>query len=320
MSRKLFFLLTTILSLDCAAQLKWVRVDSLFGELPDGVHVYRSNDSINGRPNIAFYVEADLRNRHLFFDSDTTLGRRFTPQQFYDRNNRATIVVNCTFFSFATHQNLGLVMREGKLISYNQHSLPGRGKDTLTYRHPLGSAIGIDRKRRADVAWLYTDSSARWPHAFQRAVPLKRDSVAHIALHDYLSSNKSIRAAKWRMKTAVAGGPVLLQDGEVSISNNEEWKFVGNAVHDLHPRTGMGYTRDRKLIILAVEGRNPGRAGGISLEEEAIIFRDLGCVEALNLDGGGSSCLLVNGKETIRPSDKSGQRPVPAVFMISQKR
>jgi exopolysaccharide biosynthesis protein len=41
-------------------------------------------------------------------------------------------------------------------------------------------------------------------------------------------------------------------------------------------------------------------------------------VEALNLDGGGSSCMLVYGKETIKPSDKK-QRAVPAVFMIREK-
>jgi exopolysaccharide biosynthesis protein len=46
------------------------------------------------------------------------------------------------------------------------------------------------------------------------------------------------------------------------------------------------------------------------------LMQQIGCVEAINLDGGGSSCLLVNGKETIKPSDKEGQRPVPAVFMI----
>jgi len=38
----------------------------------------------------------------------------------------------------------------------------------------------------------------------------------------------------------------------------------------------------------------------------------------LNLDGGGSSCMLVNGKETIKPSDKEGQRAVPAVFIIKR--
>jgi exopolysaccharide biosynthesis protein len=78
----------------------------------------------------------------------------------------------------------------------------------------------------------------------------------------------------------------------------------------------MGYTRDGRLIILAIQGRAPGIAAGATLEEEARILLDLGCYEALNLDGGGSSCLLVNGKETIKPSDKEGERPVPAVFMI----
>jgi exopolysaccharide biosynthesis protein len=45
----------------------------------------------------------------------------------------------------------------------------------------------------------------------------------------------------------------------------------------------------------------------------------LGCVEALNLDGGGSSCMLINGKETIWPSDKGQQRAVPAVFIIKSE-
>jgi exopolysaccharide biosynthesis protein len=45
-------------------------------------------------------------------------------------------------------------------------------------------------------------------------------------------------------------------------------------------------------------------------------FKQIGCVEALNLDGGGSSCLLINVKNTIQHSDKEGQRPVPAVFMV----
>ncbi|WP_082893404.1 phosphodiester glycosidase family protein [Rufibacter ruber] len=45
----------------------------------------------------------------------------------------------------------------------------------------------------------------------------------------------------------------------------------------------------------------------------------LGCKEALNLDGGGSSALYVKGKDTIKPSDKEGQRPVPAVLVLKYK-
>jgi len=121
------------------------------------------------------------------------------------------------------------------------------------------------------------------------------------------------------MRTAIGGGPVLVKDGLVNVTNEEEQMFV-NGEKDVHPRTAMGYTARRQLIILAIQGRFPGKAEGATLAEEAKILADLGCVEALNLDGGGSSCVLVNGRETIQPSDKGGQRAVPAVFIIREKK
>ena len=141
---------------------------------------------------------------------------------------------------------------------------------------------------------------------------------------DYLTSivsqqRVSSSLSKWKMQTAVGGGPVLIQIGEIKITNNEELKFAGKAIDDKHPRTAMGYTKDKKLIILVIEGRNPGFAEGATLTQEAQMLKEIGCWEALNLDGGGSSCMLVNGKETIKISDKTGQRSVPAVFIIRQK-
>ena len=84
-----------------------------------------------GKPNIAYYVIADLKDKHLLFDADTTYERRLTPSQFYEKNNKPLVVVNCTFFSFETNQNLNVVIKDGKLVCYNIHSIPGRGKDTL---------------------------------------------------------------------------------------------------------------------------------------------------------------------------------------------
>jgi exopolysaccharide biosynthesis protein len=112
---------------------------------------------------------------------------------------------------------------------------------------------------------------------------------------------------------------VLVHDGRIRITNDEERMFMGRSREDLHPRTAMGYTRDGRLLILAVEGRNRGHAEGASLTDLAGILLGLGAVEALNLDGGGSSCLLVMGRETIKPSDKEGQRAVPGVFLIGGK-
>ena len=308
------------------AQLQWQPMDPAFGPLPSSVHVYKTTDWLDGKPNIAWYLEADLSDKKLQFTVDTTLQRRFTPQQFYERNEKPVAVVNTTFFSFATHQNLNVVVKDGRLVGYNIHSFAGRGKDTLFYYHPTGSALGISKKRKADVAWLFTDSSLKYPVAFETKPQLLKDSFQRVSKYSFAPElhplpkterRRGVRA-KWKMKTAVGGGPVLLQNGEVTITNEEERKFYGKAIHDKHPRTAMGYTAENKLIILVVEGRNAGVAEGATLGQLAKMLKDIGCVEALNLDGGGSSCLLVNGKETIRPSDKK-QRAVPAVFMIREK-
>jgi exopolysaccharide biosynthesis protein len=81
----------------------------------------------------------------------------------------------------------------------------------------------------------------------------------------------------------------------------------------------MGYTKEGKLIIIVVEGRNPSVAEGATLTQVAEMLKQIGCWEALNLDGGGSTCMLVNGKSVIKVSDASGQRPVPAVFIIKSR-
>ena len=311
----------------CWAQLRWQNVDSLYGPLPSSVHIYKSTDTIEGKPNIAFYVIADLKDRKLDFTTDTTFKRRLTPKQFYEKNSQPLIVVNGTFFDFATNRNLNTVIKDGKLVSYNVHTTALKGKDTLTYLHTFRSAIGISKKRKADIAWLYTDSVAKYVFASQQVPGAIKDSLPFFSYliksfkYTYrLHSNKfERRFYKWKMQTAIGGGPALIQNAKISISNNEEYMFAGKAINDKHPRTAMGYTEDGKLIILVVQGRFPNIAEGASLNHLAAILLDLGCVEALNLDGGGSSCLLVNGNETIQPSDKV-ERAVPAVFIIQAKK
>lgn len=292
----------------CLAQVKWVNVDSLYTPLPPSVHVFKTTDSIDGKPNIAYYVIADLKDKRLDFTTDTTRNRRITPSAFYVRNEQPLLVVNCTFFSFETNNSINVVVKDGKLVNYNVHTIPLHGKDTMMYAHPFRSAIGITKRRKADIGWVYADTLFKTPFISQSSFSY-RDSFNIVP-------PKMKEFEKWKVRTAVGGGPVLLQNGHMKISNNEEMMFGGKAKDNLEPRTAMGYTADGKLIILAVQGRYAGIAEGLSLPQMAKLFQELGCVEALNLDGGGSSCMLVNGKETITPSSKGVQRPVPAVFLI----
>jgi hypothetical protein len=298
----------------CNAQLRWLKLDSGLGHLPPSIQVFITTDSLNGRPFIAYYLEANLKDKRLEFTTQVGNGKRYTPSQYYTAEDSPYVVVNGTFFSFETNQNLNVIMRNGKLEGYNVPALKKKGTDSFYY--PTRSAIGITKDGRADVAWLFTDTAEAYPFAFQDRPILARGTTSDPVLSDLRTLDQW---RWWKMWTAIGGGPVLVKDGLVNVTNKEEQMFP-NGDKDKHPRTAMGYTSNNKLIILVIQGRFPGVAEGATLEEEAKIFVDLGCVEALNLDGGGSSCLLVNGNETIQPSDKGGQRAVPGVFIIKAKK
>lgn len=297
------------------AAMPWKNVDTAFGPLPASVHVFRSADSLDGLPFIAYYVSAVLKDKKLVFTDQIGQTKRWTPSQYYQLEQFPLVVVNCTFFSFETNQNLNMVMKDGKLVAYSVVSLRGRGVDSLLYYYPTRGAIGIDRSRKADVAWIYTDSTHRKPYAFEDAPVIAKGTEKAPSIYDL----RNIEWKWWKERTAVGGGPVLIHDGKIRITNKEE-QLYPYGENDKHPRTAMGYTRDGRLIILAIQGRAPGVAEGATLEQEAKLLLQLGCYEALNLDGSGSSCMLVNGKQTIKPSDKEGQRPVPAVFLIKQEK
>lgn len=301
------------------AQLKWINVDSLYQPLPASVHVFKTNDLLDGKPNIAYYVVADLKDKKIDYTVDTTYQRRITPTKFYEKNDKPLLVVNTTFFSFTSNQNLNVVIKNSDLVAFNAEKFRKSKADTNIKIPVYSSAIGISKKRKADIVWTRTDSSKKYVMAMQ--VPeLQRYVIRRT--NRTTGQTTTTKAADplqpWKMKTAIGGGPALLQNGEIKITNEEEMMFTVKSINDKHPRTAMGYTKDGKLIILVIEGRN-NMAGGATLIQEAQIIKDLGCWEALNLDGGGSSCMLVNGKETIRVSDAAGQRPVPAVFIIKRK-
>jgi Phosphodiester glycosidase len=310
MKLSIFFCFLLLFPGHVHAQIRWQDVTARFAPLPEGVKVFYSNDSLDGKPFIGYYVEASLKNRQLNFTTQVGNGKRYTPSQYYTDNDAPYVVVNATFFNFDKNQNLNVVVKDGKLLAYNIPYVKGRGRDSAQLLKPFRSAIGITKKRKADIAWIYADTGLSMPRASQVPVnALDKREQKKIG---------QIGFRKWKVRTAIGGGPILVQDGKKFISNDAEMLFTGKVIDDKHPRTAMGYTAEGRLIIMAIQGRFPGIADGVSLTQAANLLVELGCVEALNLDGGGSTCMLVNGKETVKPSDKEGQRPVPGVFLIKQ--
>jgi len=84
-----------------------------------------------------------------------------------------------------------------------------------------------------------------------------------------------------------------------------------------HPRTAVGYDASRRrLWIVTVDGRRPHYSSGMALPELATLFESLGATEALNLDGGGSTTMVVLGTVANRPSDPTGERPVANALAV----
>lgn len=116
------------------------------------------------------------------------------------------------------------------------------------------------------------------------------------------------------VRQAVAGGPRLLTDGRVTITAAEEGIGAG-FVTTRHPRTAAGVTRDGTLLLVSVDGRQKALSQGVSLPELAAILLKHGAVDAVNLDGGGSTALVTRERVTNSPS--SGvERPIANALLV----
>lgn len=78
----------------------------------------------------------------------------------------------------------------------------------------------------------------------------------------------------------------------------------------------MGYRADGTLVLLIVDGRQVA-SRGVYLEELAAMMLELGCIEAINLDGGGSSTLVVNGTLLNRPEGNTSQREIMSAIVLT---
>ena len=108
---------------------------------------------------------------------------------------------------------------------------------------------------------------------------------------------------EWRgVNHIISGGPYLVKDNEIFVDMTAQ--KLGS-IGGRNPRTAIGYTKDNNLILLTADGRE-GSSIGLTLMELARLMKEFGCVNAMNLDGGGSTVMYVGGEVVNKPAVSGG--------------
>jgi exopolysaccharide biosynthesis protein len=109
---------------------------------------------------------------------------------------------------------------------------------------------------------------------------------------------------EWKELEHIVGGtPVLVRNGNVMGDYSSEQTLESFLVNK-YPRTAVGIKDTGEWVFVVVDGRYYGFLGGMTMKELAELMLELGCIEALNLDGGGSSTMVVEGMVINEPCGK----------------
>jgi exopolysaccharide biosynthesis protein len=115
--------------------------------------------------------------------------------------------------------------------------------------------------------------------------------------------------------TVLSGGPLLVRDGKrLDLPRPTADSYEFNSMHERHPRSAIGWNAHH-FFLVEVDGRQPGLSVGMTLKELASHLIDLGCESAMNLDGGGSATLWLDGQVRNRPCD-GHERPIANALVV----
>lgn len=194
--------------------------------------------------------------------------------------------------------------------------------------HGPGLQVVLDRTGRVTSVGARGGGRVRADESVIQAIGASADWVrAHVTVGDHLPVEEEIRDRSgvpvplWR--GIVSAAPMLLRGGRLAVDaategvvDPRDLSFGYAWSEQRAPRTMAGIDARGRLLLVTVDGRQPGVSDGVTLTEGARLMRTLGAVDAMNLDGGGSTTMAVNGVLVNHPSDATGERAVGDTVVV----
>ena len=286
---------------DRIPNVTWTPVEVISPPLPSAIEVWEGEDE--DLPLKAWYVRIDLTSDEVDIEvlSSTDSDGRQSSVDFAQQSG-ACIVVNGGYFKVVNdfYSHIGLLISDGKFV---HSATPGVFKNDLRYP-VMRSAIGFNSRNEPQIGWV----SSKGKSAFIWEAPLD-----NIPGEPALVLNKDSET-EWDVVDAIEAGPALLSKG-AAVTTVDEEVFFGTTIPDIHPRTAAGIDADGRLILMVVDGRQRN-SRGVSLEELGKMMQGVGAVDAINLDGGGSSTLIARDQLLNLPTGGTFQREIVSAIGI----
>jgi hypothetical protein len=150
--------------------------------------------------------------------------------------------------------------------------------------------------------------------AFPRACLAKIDPGALLRI------STDSQPALHGIRTAISGGPILVRDGKREKFNVEPGQaYEISSMAERHPRAAVGWS-ETHFFFVEVDGRQKGLSVGMTLDELGKWLLDLGCEQAMNLDGGGSAALWYNGEVRNSPADRVEREIANCLVIVKKKK
>ena len=289
----------TLTAEPAAIQLTWNKVST--PGLDAGIEVYETTSTLSGRAFHAWYAIADctggIELRVQYPSAKATVENQF--------GDDCQVLINGSVFG-GSGKSIAMAITDGTRSAWRAEAdgqYWGAGKLLPVTR----ATFGVDASGHPATCWSgYPDASYCW--FYDR--PLT--TVAGEAAFSACTASHPAPALDWLPKNAIAGGPMLLHGGICPtdltksptgyyMTNYELW--ADDIFGSCPDRTAVGYTADGKVVLFVCDGRIAASKGAY-VTEVAQMLRGIGCVGAINLDGGDSTAMVVRG--TGRINDSTG--------------
>lgn len=273
----------------------------------EGVEVFKTTSQLDGRNFNAWYAIADPAVVDFRVMYPEKVGSKKAVASQAEEAGDCLALINGAIYG---NYNIGVIITEGEMTQQWHGEIEGCywGTDSQLYQltRPV---IGVDRNGKAGAYWVGVPQQGTF-HYYDRPQP----NVVGQARYGKVTATSPVPAIDWDPYYAISCGPMLLYDGKVCADNTmtddthyftnyECWDESG--VYSAHPdRSAVGITEDGKMILFICDGRIDASQGAY-IRELGPIMKSLGCIHAMNLDGGGSTGMWVNGAGMVNHMDGS---------------